>query len=46
MKFNMVDFSYTPEKQVLFDINIDAMPDQKIAFVGGTGAGKTVLIVC
>lgn len=39
----MVDFSYTPEKQVLFDINIDAMPDQKIAFVGGTGAGKTTI---
>ncbi len=43
VKFNMVDFSYTPEKQVLFDINIDAMPDQKIAFVGGTGAGKTTI---
>ena len=26
-----------------FDIDIDAMPDQKIAFVGGTGAGKTTI---
>jgi len=43
VKFNMVDFGYTPDKQVLFDIDIDAMPDQKIAFVGGTGAGKTTI---
>ena len=43
VKFNMVDFGYNKEKQVLFDINIDAMPDQKIAFVGGTGAGKTTI---
>ena len=43
VKFNNVDFGYTDEKQVLFDIDIDAMPDQKIAFVGGTGAGKTTI---
>jgi len=38
-----VDFSYVPEKQVLFDINLTAYPGQKIAFVGGTGAGKTTI---
>ncbi len=43
VRFDMVDFSYVPEKQVLYDIVIDAMPDQKIAFVGGTGAGKTTI---
>ena len=43
VKFNNVDFGYNEEKQVLFDIDIDAMPDQKIAFVGGTGAGKTTI---
>ena len=43
VKFNDVDFGYNEEKQVLFDIDIDAMPDQKIAFVGGTGAGKTTI---
>lgn len=43
VKFDMVDFSYVPEKQVLFDVQIDAMPGQKIAFVGGTGAGKTTI---
>ncbi|MBP3738987.1 MAG: ABC transporter ATP-binding protein [Muribaculaceae bacterium] len=43
VQLNMVDFGYTPDKQVLFDIMINAMPDQKIAFVGGTGAGKTTI---
>ena len=38
-----VDFSYVPEKQVLFDITLTAYPGQKIAFVGGTGAGKTTI---
>ena len=38
-----VDFSYIPEKQVLFDITLTAYPGQKIAFVGGTGAGKTTI---
>lgn len=42
--FSGVDFSYVPGKQVLFDININTSPGQKIAFVGGTGAGKTTVI--
>ena len=42
--FQHVDFSYTKEKQILFDININTNPGQKIAFVGGTGAGKTTII--
>ncbi|MBQ9667144.1 MAG: ABC transporter ATP-binding protein [Prevotella sp.] len=42
--FRDVDFGYTPEKQVLFDIDINTNPGQKIAFVGGTGAGKTTII--
>ena len=42
--FRHVDFGYTPSKQVLFDININTSPGQKIAFVGGTGAGKTTII--
>ena len=42
--FKGVDFGYTADKQVLFDINIDSNPGQKIAFVGGTGAGKTTII--
>lgn len=43
VKFDMVDFGYIPEKQVLFDIVLDTKPGQKIAFVGGTGAGKTTI---
>lgn len=42
--FEGVDFGYTQEKQVLFDIDINTDPGQKIAFVGGTGAGKTTII--
>ena len=42
--FTDVDFGYTPEKQVLYDIDINTNPGQKIAFVGGTGAGKTTII--
>ncbi len=41
--FTDVDFGYTDEKQVLYDIDMYAMPGQKIAFVGGTGAGKTTI---
>lgn len=41
--FTDVDFGYTEEKQVLYDVNMYAMPGQKIAFVGGTGAGKTTI---
>ena len=38
-----VDFGYVPEKQVLYDITLTAYPGQKIAFVGGTGAGQTTI---
>ena len=41
--FSQVDFSYVPEKQVLFDINLDTEAGQKVALVGGTGAGKTTV---
>ncbi len=38
-----VDFGYNEEKLVLHDIDIDAQPGKKIAFVGATGAGKTTI---
>lgn len=41
--FNKVDFSYDGVRLVLEDIVLKAMPEQKIAFVGGTGAGKTTI---
>ena len=41
--FDLVDFGYVPEKMVLHDIELHALPGQKIAFVGSTGAGKTTI---
>lgn len=41
--FDDVDFGYTEDKQVLYNIDIYATPGQKIAFVGATGAGKTTI---
>lgn len=41
--FSDVNFGYVPQKTVLHNINIIAMPGQKVAFVGGTGAGKTTI---
>ncbi len=38
-----VTFGYVPEKTVLKDISLHALPGQKIAFVGSTGAGKTTV---
>ena len=38
-----VDFGYTEDKQVLFDVSLYAKPGQKVAFVGATGAGKTTI---
>lgn len=40
---NGVDFGYNDDKLVLHDIQMYAMPGQKIAFVGSTGAGKTTI---
>lgn len=39
-----VDFGYSPNKQVLYDLNIHADPEQTIAIVGPTGSGKTTII--
>ncbi len=41
--FDHVSFSYVPEHQILYDINIDAKPGMKVALVGETGAGKTTI---
>ena len=38
-----VDFSYDGRKTILHDIDIEAKPGQKSAFVGSTGAGKTTI---
>lgn len=41
--FSHVDFGYVTDKQVLFDIDLDTDAGQKVALVGGTGAGKTTI---
>lgn len=41
--FNDVDFGYSDEKIVLHNIVMHALPGQKIALVGSTGAGKTTI---
>ena len=41
--FDDVDFGYNEKKIVLHDIQLEARPGQKIAFVGSTGAGKTTI---
>ena len=43
VRFDDVNFGYTPEKMVLHDISLYAKPGQKVAFVGSTGAGKTTI---
>ena len=43
VRMEHVDFGYTPNHQVLYDVSVYAKPGQKIAFVGATGAGKTTI---
>lgn len=40
---NEVDFGYVENKIVLHDISLEALPGEKVAFVGATGAGKTTI---
>ena len=42
--FENVDFSYEAGKQILFDINFEALPGTVTALVGPSGAGKSTII--
>lgn len=44
VEFKNVDFSYVPEKQVLFNFSLDINKGQKVALVGATGSGKTTVV--
>ena len=43
IRFEHVDFSYDPKRQILFDVNFDVPAGHKIAVVGTSGAGKSTL---
>ena len=42
--FDHVDFSYTPERELIRDLNLHLRQGQRVAIVGPTGCGKTTLI--
>jgi len=43
VEFENVTFSYDGKKDVLKNVTMSALPGQKIALVGSTGAGKTTI---
>ncbi len=43
VEFEDVTFGYVPEKDVLKNVTFEALPGQKFALVGSTGAGKTTI---
>ena len=43
VRFDRVDFSYEPKRQILFDVSFDIPAGAKIAVVGTSGSGKSTL---
>lgn len=44
VSLNNVSFSYTPEKKLIENFNLNVSPGLRVAIVGPTGCGKTTLI--
>ncbi|HIV01446.1 MAG TPA: ABC transporter ATP-binding protein [Candidatus Caccopulliclostridium gallistercoris] len=44
VEFKNVSFGYTPEKEIIHNFSETALPGQKVAIVGPTGAGKTTIV--
>ena len=44
IKYDQIAFEYEPQVPVLKDVNLTISPNEKVAFVGSTGAGKTTMI--
>lgn len=44
VRFDHIQFGYTPDNILIHDMSIDVKPGQTIAIVGPTGAGKTTLV--
>jgi ATP-binding cassette subfamily B protein len=43
VRFEDVDFSYDPRRQILFGVSFEIPPGHKVAVVGASGAGKSTL---
>ena len=43
IRFEQVDFSYNPDRQILFQVDFDVPPGSKVAVVGPSGSGKSTL---
>ncbi len=43
IRFEKVDFGYTPERQILFGVDFTVPAGKKVAVVGHSGAGKSTL---
>jgi ATP-binding cassette subfamily B protein len=44
LRFENVSFGYSPERNILSNVNLHLHPGQTVAFVGTTGAGKSTLL--
>jgi ATP-binding cassette, subfamily B, multidrug efflux pump len=44
VEFDHIAFRYEPDKPLIEDLSLEALPGQTVAIVGPTGAGKTTLV--